>query len=220
MTELCLLFDSDGTLVDSEKLCNQALAALFARYGVTLDVDELMRDYRGGELQHIFAQLALTHNITLADDSEVWYRQKVAELFEQQLQPVAGIPELLYWLKQQQIRCAVVSNGPQSKLKHALGKCNLLPYFNGHVYSAYDINVFKPQPGLYLHAAAQLSAKPEQCVVIEDSLPGVKAGIAAGMTTIFYNIGNENSPSAQVTEIRQMSEVKKIISTLLQQAKK
>ncbi|PKM20729.1 MAG: haloacid dehalogenase [Gammaproteobacteria bacterium HGW-Gammaproteobacteria-15] len=217
MTKLCLLFDSDGTLVDSELLCNQALALLFARQGVQLNVADLMRDYRGGELQRIFDQLAAVHNITLHNDSEAWYRAKVAELFAQQLQPVAGIPELLVWVQQQGWPCAVVSNGPQSKLQQALSRCQLLSFFNGHIYSAYDIDIFKPDPNLYLHAAAQLGARPEQCVVIEDSLPGVKAGVAAGMTTIFYNLHNETSPSNKVIEIQHISEIKTILAGLVKQ---
>ena len=212
MTRLYLLFDSDGTLVDSEWLCNQALALLFARYGVQLNVAELMRDYRGGELQRIFDQLAAKHNVTLDSNSEAWYRAKVAELFAQQLQPVAGIPELLAWVQQQGWPCAVVSNGPQSKLQQALSRCQLLPFFNNHIYSAYDIDIFKPDPRLYLHAAAQLGARPEQCVVIEDSLPGVKAGVAAGITTIFYNLHNETSPSTDVIEIKHISEIKAILA--------
>lgn len=216
MKNLCLLFDSDGTLVDSEWLCNQALALLFARYGVKLDVATLMRDYRGGELQHIFTTLALKHGITLNLDSEAWYRNKVAELFEQQLQPVAGVPELLAWVQQQGWRCAVVSNGPQSKLQQALSHCNLLPFFNEHIYSAYDINIFKPAPGLYLHAATQLGAAPSDCVVIEDSLPGVKAGIAAGITTLFYNLHHEISPSPKVIEFNRMSQLPTILQQLSQ----
>lgn len=214
MKNLCLLFDSDGTLVDSEWLCNQALALLFARYGVELDIAMLMRDYRGGELQRIFNQLAAEHNVTLGADSEAWYRAKVAELFEQQLQPVAGIPELLAWVQQQGWHCGVVSNGPQSKLQQALGNCNLLPFFNSHIYSAYDINIFKPDPRLYLHAATQLGAKPADCVVIEDSLPGVTAGIAAGMTTLFYNLHNEQSPSPAVIEFTSMYQLPEILRHL------
>lgn len=214
MKNLCLLFDSDGTLVDSEWLCNQALALLFARYGVQLDIAMLMRDYRGGELQRIFNQLAAEHNVALGADSEAWYRAKVAELFEQQLQPVAGIPELLTWVQQQGWRCGVVSNGPQSKLQQALGSCKLLPFFNGHIYSAYDIDIFKPDPRLYLHAATQLGAKPADCVVIEDSLPGVKAGIAAGMTTLFYNLHNEASPSPAVIEFNSMYQLPEILQHL------
>lgn len=216
MTKLYLLFDSDGTLVDSEWLCNQALALLFARQGVQLNVAELMRDYRGGELQRIFDQLAAKHNVTLDSNSEAWYRAKVAELFAQQLQPVAGIPELLAWVQQQGWPCAVVSNGPQSKLQQALSRCQLLPFFNDHIYSAYDIDIFKPDPGLYLHAAAQLGARPEQCVVIEDSLPGVKAGVAAGMTTLFYNLHHETSSSDKVIEIEHISEIKTILAGLVQ----
>src|SRR3989338_5355198 len=72
---------------------------------------------------------------------------------------------------------------------------------------------FKPDPALYLHAAATLGATPEHCVVIEDSLPGVLAGLAAGMHTLFYNIHGETSPSALVTEFHDM----RLLPALLQQ---
>lgn len=214
MKDLCLLFDSDGTLVDSEWLCNQAIALLFARYGVTLDIAMLMRNYRGGELQRIFNQLATEYNVTLGADSEAWYRAKVAELFTSQLQPIAGIPPLLSWIQQQGWRCGVVSNGPQSKLQQALGLCNLLPFFHGHIYSAYDINIFKPDPRLYLHAASLLNASAANCVVIEDSLPGVKAGIDAGMTTLFYNLHQEPSPAPAVIEFTSMYQLPAILQQL------
>jgi len=215
MTKLYLLFDSDGTLVDSEWLCSQALAALFVRYHVQLNVTDLQRDYRGGELQRILEQLSAINNVTLDNDSEAWYRAKVAELFTQKLQAVAGIPELLTWVQLQGWPCAVVSNGPQSKLQHALSHCQLLPYFNGHIYSAYDIGFFKPNPRLYLYAAAKLGAKPEECIVVEDSLPGVKAGLAAGMTTIFYNLHNEKIPDAKVITIKSMADLPAILNKLV-----
>ena len=93
---------------------------------------------------------------------------------------------------------------------HAFGFHSINP----RVGSLFDVDIFKPDPRLYLHAAAQLGAKPEQCVVIEDSLPGVKAGVAAGMTTIFYNLHNETSPSAKVIEIQHISEINTILAGL------
>lgn len=210
MRQLCLLFDSDGTLVDSEGLCNQAIALLFARYNIELSVSELLRNYRGVALTQIFATLAAQHNITLSDDSESWYRAKVAELFNKKLKPVAGIPQIMAWVKQQGWPCAVVSNGPPAKLQHALQHCELLPYFNGHIYSAYDINFFKPDPRLYLHAATQLGAEPANCVVIEDSLTGVQAGLAAGMTTLFYNVHAAPCPPAAI-EIHDMLQLRDIL---------
>ncbi len=217
-TKLCLLFDSDGTLVDSEGLCNQALAQIFADYGVTLSVPELIRDYRGGQLSDIFDTLAKLHGVHLSENTEPRYRALVQQLFQAELKAVAGIKPALQFCQQQGWPMAVVSNGPRFKVQQALELCDLAKFFNdpvsgSKVFSAYDIQRFKPDPALYLHAAATLGATPEHCVVIEDSLPGVLAGLAAGMHTLFYNIHGETSPSALVTEFHDM----RLLPGLLQQ---
>jgi HAD superfamily hydrolase (TIGR01509 family) len=217
--DLCLLFDSDGTLVDSEGLCNQALAQIFADYGVTLSVPELIRDYRGGQLSDIFDTLAKLHGVRLKDDTEPRYRALVQQLFQAELKAVAGIKPVLQFCLQQRWPMAVVSNGPRFKVQQALELCDLAEFFNdpvsgSKVFSAYDIQRFKPDPALYLHAAACLGAQPEHCVVIEDSLPGVLAGLAAGMHTLFYNIHGETSPSALVTEFHDMKLLPELLNRL------
>lgn len=215
---LCLLFDSDGTLVDSEGLCNQALAQIFAEYDVTLSVPDLIRDYRGGQLSDIFDTLAKLHGVRLNKNTEPRYRALVQQLFQAELKAVAGIKPALQFCQQQGWPMAVVSNGPRFKVQQALELCELAEFFNdpvsgSKVFSAYDIQRFKPDPALYLHAAAALGATPEQCVVIEDSMPGVLAGLAAGMHTLFYTIHGETSPSALVTEFNDM----RLLPGLLQQ---
>jgi beta-phosphoglucomutase-like phosphatase (HAD superfamily) len=62
-----------------------------------------------------------------------------------------------------------------------------LPRFEGRIFSAYEVGVWKPDPGLYLHAAAAMRASPEACVVVEDSVPGVEAGVAAGMRVLGFD---------------------------------
>lgn len=213
-TKLCLLFDSDGTLVDSEGLCNQALAQIFADYGVTLSVAELIRDYRGGQLADIFDTLAKLHGVRLSHDTEPRYRALVQQLFQAELNAVVGIQPALQFCQLQGWPMAVVSNGPRFKVQQALELCGLADFFNDRIFSAYDIQRFKPDPALYLHAAASLGATPAHCVVIEDSLPGVLAGLGAGMHTLFYNIHGETCPSALVTEFNDMKSLPKLLSKL------
>lgn len=219
--DLCLLFDSDGTLVDSEGLCNQALAQIFADYGVALSVPELIRDYRGGQLADIFDKLAKLHGVHLNENTEPRYRVLVQQLFQAELKAVAGIKPALHFCQQQGWPMAVVSNGPRFKVQQALELCGLTEFFNdpvsgSKVFSAYDIQRFKPDPQLYLHAAASLGATPEHCVVIEDSLPGVLAGLGAGMHTLFYNIHGETCPSALVTEFHDMRQLPELLQQLHQ----
>lgn len=183
----CVLFDNDGTLVDSEALCTLALQQQFAAYGVTLDYQHLFDHYRGGQLSQIFHRLCQQHQLALPDNYEHDYRARLATLFQAQLQPIAGAEALLQWCQAQGWILAVVSNGPRSKIASTLAQCGLAHYFNQRYFSGYDCDVFKPDGRLYLHAAQSLGFSPEQCIVVEDSPPGVQAGLNAGITTFFVN---------------------------------
>ncbi len=146
----CLLFDNDGTLVDSEYLCNLGLSQQFATLGVTLDTHELVRQYRGGKMSEVLSDIAQRNDVTLPCHFLSDYRQRVNQLFEAHLKPVSGIIDALEQLDQVK---AVVSNGPREKIDHALGLCNLQKYFKPHIFSAYDIGAYKPDPAIYLHVA-------------------------------------------------------------------
>ncbi len=210
-----LLFDNDGTLVDSEWLCNQALATLLAQAGVQVDVAVLVRDYRGGKLAEIFAQLERRFAVQLPRDSEALYRRLVSDLFVAQLRPVPGVVAALDWALARRMQLAVVSNGPPAKIQQALHICGLSHYFADRVFSAYDINCFKPDGGLYQYAAAALGTSPQHCIVIEDSLPGVEAGLAAGCRTVFLNHYQQAKPTPAVLEIQSMTQLPALLQTLL-----
>lgn len=80
----------------------------------------------------------------------------------------------------------VASSGPRDKIEHSLSITGLLGYFPGRIFSAYDVGSWKPDPGLFLHAAETMGVAPERCAVVEDSVLGVQAGVAAGMTVFGY----------------------------------
>jgi HAD superfamily hydrolase (TIGR01509 family) len=209
-----LLFDNDGTLVDSEWLCNQALATILAQAGVVVDVGLLVRDYRGGKLTEIFSQLASRFAVQLPADSEAQYRRLVSDLFAAQLRPIAGVMATLDWATAAGMQLAVVSNGPQTKIRQALQICGLSHYFADRVFSGYDINCFKPDGGLYQYASAALGTAPAHCIVIEDSVPGIKAGLAAGCRTVFLNRYQEIKPDPAVIEVTTMAQLPAILQTL------
>ena len=81
----------------------------------------------------------------------------------------------------------VASSGPKTKIEENLRTTNLYPHFAGKIFSAYEYNSWKPDPGLFLSAAKQFDIAPEDCVVVEDSIFGVSAGIAANMTVLALN---------------------------------
>lgn len=206
----CLLFDCDGTLVDSERLGNVGLVIKFKELGVELDADVLVTQFRGWQLAKILEKLCAEHGVVLPDDFVDTYRKIVAELFETQLVPIAGILSTLEKLPYPK---AVVSNGPVHKIKQALRVCNLSQYFGANIYSAYEVGIWKPDPGLYQYAATDMGFAAHECIVIDDGPVGVEAGIKAGMKTLFYNRFDEPCYSPSVLSFDSMSQLPDIISS-------
>ena len=83
----------------------------------------------------------------------------------------------------------VASSGPVEKIRLNLTTANLIDKFEGRIFSSYDIGSWKPEPGIFLHAAKTMGYSPEECLVIEDSIAGIKAAVAGGFKV--YALGNE-----------------------------
>ena len=92
-----------------------------------------------------------------------------------------------------QRRCVASSSAP-ARLRHSLSLTGLLRYFEPHVFSATQVARGKPAPDLFLFAAASMQRAPAACVVIEDSVPGVQAAVAAGMRVIGFTGGGHCRP--------------------------
>ncbi|MEQ1580979.1 MAG: HAD-IA family hydrolase [Steroidobacteraceae bacterium] len=179
---LCVIFDLDGTLVDSESLCNQAFLDLVPE--IPDNIDELVRRYRGARFATILTELATRHGIAFPTDFESHYRTRVACLFETNLKPMPGALEMLKELAYP--RC-IASGGPLAKIRHSLEISGLAPFFNDRLYSSYEVGSWKPEPGLFLHAAEKMGYPPAQCVVVEDSDLGVAAATRAGMRAVRFS---------------------------------
>jgi phosphoglycolate phosphatase len=121
---------------------------------------------------------------------ELCKEREIAPL-QQELQPVSGIIEVL---EQLTLPKCVTSNSNHRHIQFVLKLTGLLHKFDGKIYSCYDVPRPKPFPDVYLHAAEQMNTNPEHCVVIEDSVPGVQAGYAAGMTVFGY--AQHSNPTA------------------------
>ncbi|MBD2198609.1 MULTISPECIES: HAD-IA family hydrolase [Calothrix] len=182
MKHLCVIFDLDGTLVDSEKLCNQAFIDLLPF--INESVDSLICRYRGRKLALILADIEIRYGEKLPMDFETIYRQKVNELFEFYLQPVTGVPEMLQKLE---YPVCVASSAPIAKIRKALNVTNLSHYFGERLFSSYDVGSWKPDPDLFLYAANKMGFPPESCVVIEDSDVGIQAAHSSGIYALKYS---------------------------------
>lgn len=207
----CVLFDCDGTLVDSERLCCVAIVETFAQVGVTLRLDAVMDNFVGGKIADVLTsaqELAGSH-VSL-DLLEPIYREQTQRLFEEQLRPMEGAVELLDFLDQSGIEYCVVTNSPTHKAKKMLVTVGLEQRFNNRVISAFDANSWKPEPDLLQYAVTMMGFLPDECLYIDDTAKGVKMGVAAGIQTIHFALSCDYQQNSS-TCLTSMSEVIKHI---------
>ena len=176
----------DGTLVDSETLCNQAFKDLIPEIDVS--VEYLVSLFGGRKLAWIFTEIERRFNCTLPVDIEQRYRRRVEELFDSELIAFAGVHGALEAVE---IPICIATSAPMKKVKHALSTTGLLKYFEGALYSSYEIGSWKPEPDIFLHAAKQMNVLPSQCLVVEDSAAGIEAAKKAGMRVAQFNSGKK-----------------------------
>ncbi|SNY92527.1 haloacid dehalogenase superfamily, subfamily IA, variant 3 with third motif having DD or ED [Cohaesibacter sp. ES.047] len=177
----CLIFDLDGTLVDSEVLCLQGYCDTVP--DLDWDANYIAAHFRGNKLNYIVEQIEKHIGRSLPETYEETYRARVAELFEQSLQSFPGVEQTILALPHP--RC-IASAGPLKKMRHSLGLTGLLPLFEPHLFSSYVVGSWKPEPDLFLNAAKAMGFAPEACLVIEDSPVGIEAARRAGMQYLLH----------------------------------
>jgi HAD superfamily hydrolase (TIGR01509 family) len=172
--------------------------------GIEASAEQLVADYRGVKLNVIMSSLETVFSINFPDNFEVEYRKKVAQLFDLHLTPNQGVIELIESLK---IPYCIASSAPRMKIEQALQVTGLDKYFEGKIFSAYEVGSWKPDPGLFLHVAETMQVEPANCYVIEDSLVGLQAANAAQMKSVYYAPNEvEQSPLA-VLQVQHMSQL-------------
>ncbi len=183
--EKLIIFDCDGVLVDSETITNQVLVDYVNEFGVGISLEKALELFQGGTIADWIHYVKVEHNIELPPEFVSNFRHRMKVAFEKELQPVDGVKELIESLN---CKICIASNGPMEKMETTLRVTGLDKYFGKNVYSAYQINKWKPDPSLFLHAAKEMGVDPQNCTVIEDSPRGAEAAIAAGMDVYGYDI--------------------------------
>jgi len=213
---LCLLFDSDGTLVDSEILLAEVMGEILPAFGLPFSARQYMEEFRGIRFKTIIEALEDRHG-ALADGHFPAMEEEMRGLMERrmraELRPIAGMPAALDALAAHPK--AVVSNGPERKIRCAMESSGLAPHFGDRLFSAYTLKAWKPDPNLYRQAAAAMGQSPERCVVIDDAAVGVEAGLAAGMLVVHLNhFPEEEATPDGAIAIRHASELPGVIARL------
>lgn len=181
-----IIFDCDGTLVDSERLAIRVDSRLITDLGWPLSPEDIARRFVGHSRQYMREQIEAHLGTTLPDTWQEPFEKAYWELVEAELRPVLGIGDLLDSLDRFNVTYCVASNGSHYKIERSLGVTGLLPRFAGRTFSADDVGRSKPDPALYLYAASRMNVPPQACVVVEDSVFGLEAARAAGMRSFGF----------------------------------
>ena len=190
MTFDLVIFDCDGVLIDSELLACRAVTACLAEDGIAVSADEIMERYTGINWAEMVAGLEKRHGRMSADFADR-HRRRLWPLMEAELTAIPGVTAVLDALE---CKVCVASSGRPERLRHALSLVGLFERFHPNIFSATEVARGKPAPDLFFHAANRMGVLPNRCVVIEDSVPGVAAAIAAGMTAIGFTGGAHCRP--------------------------
>ncbi len=192
-----VIFDCDGVLVDSEVASNQVIADSLARYGLSLSLADCMKHFVGGTMAGV-GDKARKMGATLPDGWIDEIHEQIHARLQQGVPAVKGIPELLGTLDTAGIPTCVASNGSEAKMRITLGQNGIWNRFQDRVFSAHRLGVAKPDPDLFLAAAAHFDQRPQNCVVIEDSVSGATAAARAGMRCLGYAPGHDGARMAEL----------------------
>jgi HAD superfamily hydrolase (TIGR01509 family) len=180
-------------LIDSEPIANRVLRDLLETVGLSMTLEKVMQTFigrtRDGCLE--LASKMIGHPLPPRFGEE--WDAALFKALGDEVPPVAGIPELLRSIE---LPFCVASNGNRDRMEHALAAAGLLPLVHGRLFTAQEVANPKPAPDLFLHAARSMGVAPAECVVIEDTPTGVKAGIAAGMKVFGYAGAPHADPDA------------------------
>ena len=173
-----IIFDCDGVLIDSEVLSCRCLSEVLAGYGIDLGLDQALELFLGRSTTAVLDHYeALGRPIPQQFSAELSAGVRAAFLSE--LSPIEGVSTVLEGL---QIPHCVASSSDFDRVSFSLSLTGLAPHFGSRLYTSQMVERGKPAPDLFLYAAERMQADPRRTLVIEDSISGVRAGKAAGMT--------------------------------------
>jgi HAD superfamily hydrolase (TIGR01509 family) len=182
-----VLFDCDGVLADTEALHDRMIAEEVAGLGWTMTPDEAARRFRGYAWEAIAPQLEAQLGAgSVPPDFLPKLIARVVRALEEEAQPVPGVLDALAVIARAGIPVAVASNSSRAELTTKLRRLGLADMFGARAFSADDVARPKPAPDMYLAAATACGADPRDCVVVEDSPAGARAGIAAGCRVLGF----------------------------------
>ena len=179
-----VIFDMDGTLIDSQPIWYQVSTDFFQKNGFPVTMDDMIK-LTGSPVAKLVDYVLQAYG---QKDKE--RAQLITGLMDYAVSEILAakpllpnVKDVLAQLKQQGIKMAVASASPRNMLQGIVDSCDIAEYFD-YLASAEELDYNKPHPAVYLHAAQQLGVNPTECLAVEDSVLGMISGKAATMKTV------------------------------------
>jgi HAD superfamily hydrolase (TIGR01509 family) len=208
-----IIFDCDGVLLNTEEIMLDIDLQFLGRIGLHYERDKYIERFLGTKEKYHFEELDRDHRekfgAPLPENFEHEINTAAGREYEKRLQALPGIAE---FLSRSTAKRCVASSSIRAVLERNLKFTELYDYFSPHIFSGDMVEHGKPAPDLFLHAAGTMNENPQDCIVIEDSVNGVKAARAAGMTVVGF-IGGKHCGLAHREKLQREGAIK-VINTL------
>ncbi|MBZ9820067.1 HAD family hydrolase [Mesorhizobium sp. CA4] len=181
-----VIFDCDGVLVDTENLANRRLAEWLTAAGYATTLEYCRKHFSGHSMVSVQKEIEETTKVRLGGDFVERWNAGLPDLFSHGVDAIPYVRDFIDKMRAAGIAYCVASSARVSKMHITLGQTGLLPLFEHAMFSSTMVSRGKPFPDLFLHAAKTMGFAPAECIVIEDSVAGTQAGIAAGMRVFSY----------------------------------
>jgi HAD superfamily hydrolase (TIGR01509 family) len=221
-----IIFDCDGVLVDSEPLSMRADAEVLAKYGVVISPEELHRRFVGTTFEAMLVQLSKERGVEFPPELQLEKNRIINEMYHRELKVVRGVRDALDSIKGMGLTMSIASNGPKERVKLALQITGLLHHFKDQIVTYEDVPKGKPDPDVFLLAAKHAKVRPEDCLVVEDSITGVTAAVDAGCWTLGFT-GTHEDQEAHAAKLKDigaeavfatMGELPGLVSTFIHES--
>ncbi|SMG47354.1 haloacid dehalogenase superfamily, subfamily IA, variant 3 with third motif having DD or ED/beta-phosphoglucomutase family hydrolase [Marivirga sericea] len=203
-----IIFDMDGVIVNNISYHIEALKQFLKQFGKEVTEEEFQSHYNGRTIQEVILELKPEADhievMNLAEEKEQIYR----DLYKAHLAPTPGLEKFLELAQQAGLQMAVATSAITANADFTLDGLNIRKYFSAVIDSTMVIKG-KPDPQIYLKAAAELNISPENCVVLEDALAGIQSAKSAGMDVLglYTSLKKEELPDGLLMKIKDFNEL-------------